>query len=120
MPTRRGKDLRLRYDTDRGPPRIVVQRTYRDSDDIELTPITPSLQARLVEGVPVDRSRLQPRHSMCCIPNAANINGRSEMKVIIPHLPATGNHSTHLNELLDHDNGTYRVETVRYFSEGLG
>lgn len=120
MPTRRGKDLRLTYDTDRGPQRVVVQRTYRDANDIELTPITASLQARLVEGVPVDRSRLQPRHSMCCIPNPANINGRSDMRVVVPYLPATGEHSGHLKELLDHDNGTYKVETIRYFSEGLG
>lgn len=120
MATRRGKDLRISYDTDAGQQQIVAQRTYRDANDIELTPITSALQARLVTGVPVDRSRLRPRAAVCCIPNPANIERRSDMRVVIPYRPATGSHTAHLQELLGHDNGTYRVATIRYFSEGLG
>lgn len=120
MATRRGKDLRVQYDADGGQQRIVAQRTYRDGNDVELTPITPALQARVVTGLPVDRSRLKPRAAVCCIPNPANINGRSDMRVIVPYLPATGNHRDHLRELLAHDNGTDSVKAIQYFSEALG
>ena len=120
MATRRGKDLRIQYDADTGEIRTVAQRTYRDGNDIELTPITPALQARLITGVPVDRSRLKPRVAVCCIPNEANVNGRSDMRVIIPYLPASAAHSGHLQELLAHSNGPYTVAAIEYFSEALG
>lgn len=120
MATRRGKDLRIQYDSDAGPQRIIAQRTYRDGNDVVITPITAALQARLVTGVPVDRSRLQPRAALCCIPNPDNIEGKSDMRVVIPYRPATSDHSGHLRELLAHSNGPYSVAAVQYFSEGLG
>ena len=119
MPTRRGKDLRVRYDTDAGAERIVAQRTYRDQDDILLTPITPKLQARVVTGVPVDRSRMKPRHSICCLPNPDNLQGHSDMKVFIPYLPASSDHREHLLELVDYSNERYECKSVNYYSEGL-
>lgn len=119
MPTRRGKDLRLRYDQDRGGDRIVVQRTYRDSADVQLTPITPLLEARVVAGLPIERTRIEPRKTICCLPNPTNASGESNMTVIIPYLPASADQEAHLNELVGYDNGTYAVAAVTYFSEGL-
>lgn len=119
MPTRRGRDLRLRYDLDRGGDRIVVQRTFRDSQNIQLTPVTPLLTARVVTGLPIERSRVQARKAICCLPNPTNASGESNMTVIIPYLPASNDQEAHLNELVAYDNGTYAVAAVTYFSEGL-
>lgn len=119
MATRRGKDLRLRYDQDRGGQWIVVQRTYRDSVNGQLTPITPLLQARVVDGLPIEVTRVRPRRCICCLPNPGNASGESNMTVIVPYLPASAEQEAHLNELVNYDNGFYSVEAVTYFSEGL-
>lgn len=111
--------MRISYDTDSGGQRTVVQRTYKDANDIQLTPVTPLLTARTVTGVPIDRSRLQPRYTLCCVPNDDNPLGKSDLKVICPYRPATANLQGHIIELLAYDNGTYQVEAITYFSEGL-
>jgi hypothetical protein len=119
MATRRGRDLRIEYDSDDGSTKTVAQRTYEDADGVRITPITPLLEARLVSGVPIDRSRLQPRHAMACIPNPVNSSGVSEMMAISPYRPGDERLLQHLRQIRSHSNGLYAVATITYFGEGL-
>lgn len=120
MATRIGKDIRIRYSRDRGGEIILSQRIYGiriGGADLLLTPITNSLAHRIVDGLPVDRQRLQPRNTIACIPNDNNAQGFSELKSVIPYLPGSPEHRQHLREIASFSNAGYEVKSIVYFSE---
>jgi len=120
MATRIGKDIRIRYSTDRSTEMIVAQRIFGikiGDSDLLLTPITPSLTPRILDGLPIDRQRLTPRNTIACIPNPANQQGFSELKSIIPYFPGTSEHLQHLKEIASFSNAGYAVKSIIYYSE---
>jgi len=119
MATRRGKDLRILYDRDNGQQVVIAQRTYQDQDQLDLTPITPSLTARIQAGTPLDRGRIDPRHLEVCFSNPGNSQGFSEMRVNLPYLPGSPELLRHIREVREWQNGPYATETMTYFGEGL-
>ena len=119
MPTRRGQDLRLDYDTDSGITVTAVQRTYEDmASGLRLTPTPPLLLLRVATGPPIDIGRRQPRHAMACIPNAGLIGGVSNMQVICPYSPQDIRLKLLLRDIRNYTNILFSVESVTYFGEG--
>jgi len=122
MATRRRKDIRIRYSSDRDNTEIIIaQRVYgvgSATSGATLTPITPKLSARIVPGIPVDRThRIEPRYVNACVPNYDNSIGESNLKVVIPYLPGTDDHFQHIKEIANYSDTGYNVAAVTYFSE---
>jgi hypothetical protein len=121
MPTRRGQDLKLDYDTDSGVTVIVVQRTFEDmGTGLRLTPTPPLLLLRVSvnPGPPIDIGRRKPRYATACIPNAGLIGGESNMKVICPYAPIDLRLKLLLRDIKNYNVVLFKTETVTYTGEG--
>jgi hypothetical protein len=115
-PTRRYRDLKVRYDLDfQNDQTIVRQRTYKTADGVIETPVTPLLAARVVAGdLPAPRvRRFTPRKGECCFLNPTNVTGASRLSVFCPYAPGDPNLAAHVKEMRE----VSTVESVRYFGE---
>jgi len=113
--TRRYKDLVIRYSSDFNFDILLRHRIYKTEDGTIETPITPMLLARQVESdcKPPKRT-FNERHVIACFANPDTKTGESNLKAIIPYLPNTVEHKTHIQEIKAYTN----VLAIEYYSEG--
>lgn len=113
---KRYKDLGVYYDSDFGFTIPVRQRTNKDENGNEISPVTQLLLDRLVNTdckVPVAKE-FEPRYVNACIPNSANQDGESNFKMIIPYRPTDQvSFRAHIREIKDFQN----VQAVDYKGE---
>lgn len=91
--TKRGKDIKLNYQLDRGGEINLAMRTTVDigSGDF-LTPVVPLILVRQVPELPVSpRGGLDPRAAIACYVAPLNVQGFGKYRVIVPWCAASGN-----------------------------
>ncbi|MGD1909083.1 MAG: hypothetical protein ACFB0C_24270 [Leptolyngbyaceae cyanobacterium] len=96
--TRRYADLKVLYDLDFTPRQTIIrQRVYKAQNGIAETPITPLLQARVVnDSCPAPRARpFIPRRFFAQLVNPATITGVSEYQALSPYRPTDPNLKAH-------------------------
>ncbi|MGK7951401.1 MAG: hypothetical protein AB4368_22105 [Xenococcaceae cyanobacterium] len=109
MASRRYRTYKFLYDIDLGKTGIKRQRSYLDSNGIEITPITSLFLARVIDfNEKVTGSSQGLRYLEAHI-------GQSAFKANIPYAPGNPNLKAHLQEILAVENvdcGTYHGEKI--------
>jgi len=90
MPTRRYQDRKVLYSLDfAGAQTVMRQRVYKTPDGTVETPLPPLWVAReLVTTAPAPRARrFTPRRAISCFLNPSNVDGLSNLTVVVPYAP---------------------------------